>query len=311
MTHAFFKALLFLAAGSVIHAMGGEQDMRRMGGLRKQIPWTYWTMLLATLSISGAPLFAGFFSKDKILFETAVSLYGGRVLWAIALVAALLTAFYMFRLIFLTFHGAPRYDAHATHVHESPKNMLAPLVVLAVLSVVGGWVAAPALSGGADYFEIYLAPVFAKSSALLATAGGETESRTLELQLMGVAVGLATLGFLVAWWFYIRRPQTPEWLAETFHAPYKLLLNKYYVDELYNLAIIRPIGWISTRLLWQVVDEGAIDGSVNGVAHTARRLGSRLRVLASGNTRSYAAWVLVGAVLLLGLLLWPLLGMVR
>src|SRR5437660_118182 len=311
MTHAFFKGLLFLAAGSVIHAMGGEQDMRRMGGLRKQIPWTYWTMLLATLSISGAPLFAGFFSKDKILFETAVSLYGGRVLWSIALVAALLTAFYMFRLIFLTFHGAPRYDAHATHVHESPKNMLAPLVVLAVLSVVGGWVAAPALAGGADYFEIYLAPVFAKSSALLATAGGETESRTLELQLMGVAVGLATLGFLVAWWFYIRRPQTPEWLAETFHAPYKLLLNKYYVDELYNLAIIRPIGWISTRLLWQVVDEGAIDGSVNGVAHTARRLGSRLRVLASGNTRSYAAWVLVGAVLLLGLLLWPLLGMVR
>src|SRR5207302_6280995 len=199
MTHAFFKALLFLAAGSVIHAMGGEQDMRRMGGLRKQIPWTYWTMLLATLSISGAPLFAGFFSKDKILFETAVSLYGGRVLWAIALVAALLTAFYMFRLIFLTFHGAPRYDAHATHAHESPKNMLAPLVVLAVLSVVGGWVAAPALSGGADYFEIYLAPVFAKSSALMATAVGETESRTLELQLMGVAVGVATLGFIVAW----------------------------------------------------------------------------------------------------------------
>ncbi len=311
MTHSFFKALLFLAAGSVIHAMGGEQDMRRMGGLRKQIPWTYWTMLLATLSISGAPLFAGFFSKDKILFETAVSLYGGRVLWAIALLAALLTAFYMFRLVFLTFHGAPRYDEHATHVHESPKNMLAPLVVLAVLSVVGGWVAAPALSGGADYFEIYLAPVFAKSSALMATAVGETESRTLELQLMGVAVGVATLGFLVAWWFYIRRPQTPEWLAETFHAPYKLLLNKYYVDEIYDLAIIRPIGWISTRLLWQVVDEGAIDGSVNGVAHTARRLGSRLRVLASGNTRSYAAWVLVGAVLLLGLLLWPLLGTVR
>src|SRR2546425_10855616 len=159
MTHAFFKALLFLAAGSVIHAMAGEQDMRRMGGLRKQIPWTYWTMLLATLSISGAPLFAGFFSKDKILFETAVSPYGGRVLWVIALLAALLTAFYMFRLIFLTFHGAPRYDAHATHVHESPKNMLAPLVGLAVLSVAGRRRAAPALSGGAAYFEIYLAPV--------------------------------------------------------------------------------------------------------------------------------------------------------
>jgi len=311
MTHSFFKALLFLAAGSVIHALGGEQDMRRMGGLRKRIPWTYWTMLLATLSISGAPLFAGFFSKDKILFETAVSLYGGRVLWAIALLGALLTAFYMFRLVFLSFHGAPRYDEHAKHVHESPVNMLAPLVVLAVLSVVGGWMAAPALFGSADHFEIYLAPVFAKSSALMAEPGSETEMPTLELQLMGVAVGVAALGFLAAWWFYIRRPRTPEWLAETFYAPYKLLLNKYYVDELYDLAIVRPTGWISTRLLWRVVDEGAIDGSVNGVAHTTRRLGSRLRILASGNTRSYAAWVLVGAVLFLGLLLWPLLGMVR
>src|SRR3989442_14214317 len=129
-------------------------------------------MLLATLSISGAPLLAVFFSKDKILFETAVSPYGGRALWAVALLAALLTAFYMFRLIFLTFHGAPRYDEHATHVHESPKKMLAPLVVLAVLSVVVGWGVGPALCGGAGYFEIYFVPGFAKSSALLATAGG-------------------------------------------------------------------------------------------------------------------------------------------
>ncbi len=312
MTHAFFKALLFLAAGSVIHALGGEQDIRRMSGLRKKIPWTYGTMLMGTLAIAGAPFFSGFFSKDKILFETAGSAHGGRVLWAIALLTALLTAFYMFRLVFLAFHGAPRYDEHQTHVHESPKNMLVPLVLLAVLSVGGGWMAAPALWGGADHFTAFLAPVFGRAKPLEAVP---VEAHALELQFAAIAAGTAALGFLLAWWFYIRRPQAPERLAESFHAPYKLILNKYYVDELYDRAIVRPLVWLSTRLLWQVVDEGAVDGSVNGLAQAARQCGERVRLVQSGNTRSYAAWVVVGAVLVVSLLLWPLwrplLGMAR
>jgi NADH-quinone oxidoreductase subunit L len=303
-THAFFKALLFLAAGSVIHALGGEQDMRRMGGLRQKIPWTYWTMLVATLAIAGAPGFSGFFSKDTILFQARVSPYGSALLWALGLSAALLTAFYMFRLVFLTFHGAPRYDEHAVHVHESPRNMLVPLVVLAVFSVSGGWMAAPALFGGADHFEHYLAPVFEGPKTLESLP---VEGQGLELQLAGVAVGVAALGFLVAWWFYIRRPQTPERLAETVRAPYTLLLNKYYVDELYDLIFVRPLGWVSTRLLWRAVDEGGIDGAVNGVAQTTQRFGDRVRHLNSGNTRSYAAWVVVGAVLFIAIFLWPLL----
>ena len=308
MTHAFFKALLFLAAGSVIHALSGEQDMRRMGGLRHKIPWTYWTMLIGTLSISGAPLFAGFFSKDKILFETAVSPYGGKMLWLIALIAALLTAFYMFRLVFLSFHGTPRFDEQETHVHESPRNMLVPLAVLAALSVGGGWMAAPALLGGTNHFEKFLAPVFGAELRQTADTHAGPEQ---ELLLTSIAIGVALAGFFVAWWFYIHRPQTPERLAESFHAPYQLLLNKYYVDELYNWLIVRPTVWISTFFLWRVVDEGAVDGSVNGLAHVARRLGERVRQVQSGNTRSYAAWVVVGAVFFTVLMLWPLYRMVR
>ena len=279
-----------------------------MGGLRHKIPWTYWTMLIGTLSISGAPLFAGFLSKDKILFETAVSPYGGKTLWLIALVAALLTAFYMFRLVFLSFHGAPRFDEQETHAHESPRNMLVPLAVLAVLSVGGGWMAAPALFGGTNYFEKFLAPVFGVELRQTADMHAGPEQ---ELLLTGIAIGVALAGFFVAWWFYIRRPQTPERLAESFHAPYQLLLNKYYVDELYNWLIVRPTVWISTFFLWRIVDEGAVDGSVNGLAHVARRLGERVRQVQSGNTRSYAAWVVVGAVFFMVLMLWPLFRMVR
>ena len=156
MTHAFFKGLLFLAAGSVIHAMGGEQDMRKMGGLRKKIPVTFWTMFMATLAIAGAPGFSGFFSKDEIL-EAAQ--HASPVLWGLGVLTAGITSFYMFRLLFLTFFGKQRYDEHHVHVHESPKNMLAPLVVLAILSVCGGWMAAPALWGGVNHFQHFLAPV--------------------------------------------------------------------------------------------------------------------------------------------------------
>ncbi len=304
MTHAFFKALLFLAAGSVIHAIGGKQDMRKMGGLRRKIPWTYWTMLMATLAIAGAPGFSGFFSKDSILMHAFESPAAGRWLYALGLFSAMLTAFYMFRLIFLTFHGAPRYDEHHVHVHESPKSMLVPLATLAVLSIAGGWVAAPAFFGGVDHFQAYLSPVMGASMSAESAAGGDN---SLELKLAAVAVAVGFAGFLVAWWFYLRRRDAPQRLSRSFHGLFVLLLNKYYVDEIYSAVIVRPLIWLSTHVLWNVVDVGAIDGSVNGVARGTQIIGERVRRVQSGNTRSYAAWVVVGAVLVIGLLLWPLL----
>src|SRR5712672_369450 len=212
MTHAFFKALLFLAAGSVLHAMGGEQDMRHMGGLSKKIKFTYWTMLIATLAIAGAPLFAGFFSKDAILFSAfTVGGNGGHVLYAIGLLTALLTSFYMFRLIFLTFHGKQRYDEHHVHVHESPWTMLGPLVILAVLSIFGGWFALPSFFGGADSFANFLAPVFAARGEVEGLS--EAAAHTLELTLAGVAVLTATAGLFIAFWLYLKQPGKPEQLA--------------------------------------------------------------------------------------------------
>src|ERR1700716_2821166 len=193
-THAFFKALLFLGAGSVIHARGGEQDMLRMGGLSKKIRWTYLTMLTATLAIAGFPPLAGFFSKDSILEHAYLSEHGGRILYAFGLLTALLTSFYMFRLIFLTFHGKPRYDEHKVHVHESPKSMLVPLMILAVLSIIGGWMAAPAFLGGPDYFAKFLEPVFAQGGLASAEAA-EATAHALETPLAIVAVTTALLGF--------------------------------------------------------------------------------------------------------------------
>jgi NADH-quinone oxidoreductase subunit L len=298
MTHAFFKGLLFLAAGSVIHAMGGEQDLRKMGGLRKKIPWTYGTMLMATLAIAGAPGFSGFFSKDDILGSIGTST-GGQILWIVGVVTAGLTAFYMFRLLFLAFHGAPRYDEHAVHVHESPKAMLVPLVVLAILSVIGGCWAAPELFGGLNYFDRFLSPVFAASGTVL-----EEMSRAFVLGRMAVAVGFALVGFLVAWWMYIRRTNAAARVGESRSGIYRLLAGKYFIDELYAAVIVRPLVWISRVVLWHGVDEGAIDGTVNGVGQSAQVGGGILRRIYSGNTRSYATWVVLGAALLVTFLLW-------
>ena len=314
MTHAFFKGLLFLAAGSVIHAMGGEQDMMKMGGLRKKIPVTYWTMLIGTLAIAGIPGFAGFFSKDDILEAAEAGRYHHVVLFVLGLVGAGLTSFYMFRLVFLTFFGQPRYDEHKVHVHESPKNMTIPLMILAFLSIFGGWFAAPRLVGRMDYFEKFLAPVFASSPggdvAPAAAEAGATPAMDLVHALTGWPVIVGILGLLVAWWFYIKNPEVPKRLAKNIHALYLLLLNKYYVDEIYAALIVRPLLWISTNVLWQVVDEGLIDGTVNGTATVARESGSQARKLQSGNTRSYAAWVIVGAVAFTALL-FGILGVKR
>ena len=304
MTHAFFKALLFLAAGSVIHAMGGEQDMLKMGGLRKQIPVTYWTMLIATLAIAGIPGFSGFFSKDAILSATYLSPYGGGILWALGALTVLLTSFYMFRLIFLTFFGKPEYDDHKVHVHESPKVMLVPLVILAVLSIIGGWQAAPALWGGQDRFEKYLAPVFESQDSAVQAYSPAMNMHSTEQQLTIIAFVLAALGFFVAWWLCIKNPGARKKIAETFSAPYKLLAGKYFVDEIYNGAIVRPIVWASNQILWHAIDETVIDGTVNGVARLTSETGDAARRVESGNTRSYATWMVIGAVAFTSLLLW-------
>ena len=300
MTHAFFKGLLFLAAGSVIHAMGGEQDMMKMGALRKKIPATYWTMLIATLAIAGIPGFAGFFSKDEILEAAHTGPHANFVLWLLGVVGAAITSFYMFRLVFLTFFGAPRYDEHHVHVHESPKNMTIPLMVLAFCSIFGGWFAAPHLIGGVDYFQKFLEPVFSTYAPPAAepahVIAEQVASPGMEFvkAITGIPVIVAVLGLLLAWWLYIKNPETPKRLAQSLRGLYLLVFNKYYVDEIYGALIVRPLIWISTNVLWHGVDEGIIDGLVNGSARAARASGGRLRQLQSGNTRSYASWVLIG-----------------
>ena len=316
MTHAFFKALLFLAAGSVIHAMGGEQEMPKMGGLGKKIRWTYITMFTATLAISGIPPFAGFFSKDSILYSAYVREGGWHPLYFVGLLTALLTAFYMFRLIFLTFNGKPRYDEHKVHVHESPWSMLGPLVVLAILSIIGGWFALPTFYGGSDYFANFLAPVFGGAQEA-AGAATEAAAHQLELILAAVAFGTALVGIAIAYWLYLKNPRKPDDLAKSMKPAYTTLLHKYYVDELYAATVVRPLLWLSTNVLWKAADVVGIDGTVNGIAHGTAAIGDGVRHSQSGNTRSYAVWVVAGAIVVLALIFfWPgagktVLGLVR
>ena len=315
MTHAFFKALLFLAAGSVIHAMGGEQDMMKMGGLSKKIKWTYITMLTATLAIAGFPPLAGFFSKDSILLSAYQSDNGGKILYGVGLFTALLTSFYMFRLIFLTFFGKQRYDEHHVHVHESPKSMLVPLMILAVLSLVGGWLAAPAFWGGTDYFTKFLEPVFAGGrdgsgdrrgcGSRTGDSAGDHRRNHRDDRLAGIA-----------YWLYLKKPEKPAELAKSMKGAYNTLLNKYYVDELYAAVVVKPLLWLSTHVLWQTVDVQMIDGAVNGIAHGTSEVGDGVRHAQSGNTRSYAVWVVIGAIVVIAIIFWPYLrptaiGMVR
>jgi NADH-quinone oxidoreductase subunit L len=295
MTHAFFKALLFLSAGSVIHAMGGEQDMWHMGGLWSKIKVTFWCMLFGTIAIAGFIPFAGFFSKDAILFAAYNYEHSGKILYGIGLTAAVLTSFYMFRLIWLTFFTNKRYDEHHVHVHESPKNMTVPLMILALLSLVGGWFALPALAGGPNYFAEFLAPVFGASEE-----AGEA-AHSLELTLSVVAVIAATIGLITAWRMYAKDVK-----RGTSQGLHKILYNKYYVDELYQAVVVGPLMWLSRNVLWKVVDVGVIDGTVNGIANGTTAVGDTVRHTQSGNTRSYAVWVLVGAIVVFGIIFWPI-----
>ncbi|HEV2176726.1 MAG TPA: NADH-quinone oxidoreductase subunit L [Terriglobia bacterium] len=304
-THACFKALLFLAAGSVMHAMSGELDMRKMGGLRRKMKATYWTFLIATLAISGIPGFAGFFSKDEILAAAYDGPLGHAWLYWLGTVTAGLTAFYMFRALFMTFHGESRVPPELEHhVHESGTKMTGPLIVLAIFSILAGYLSWPKPLGGTETFDRYLAPVFGQSEAWLRTAGGHPEGAFSGGVLMLISLAAALLGIGLAYWFYLASPEIPERIAESFRGVYRTLVNKYYVDEFYNWLVVRPLRVGSETLLWKDVDAGLIDGGlVEGTAAATAGAGNILRRMQSGNLRSYAAWVLVGAVVWLGYVL--------
>ncbi len=309
MTHAFFKALLFLAAGSVIHALGGEQDMRNMGGLRRHIPWTFWTMTAATFAIAGFPFLSGFFSKDEILWKAWSSSHGSWIFWSVAVGTAGLTSFYMFRLWFLTFFGDAR-GPEDRHPHESPRVMLVPLVILAALSVVGGYVGVPHALGGENRFERFLAPAVG-APAVASTAGTEhagaaaaAEEVGTERMLTAASVGAAALGLFFAWLLYHKRRDLPEKIAAAFGGMYTAVANKYYVDEGYDAVIVQPVVEGSTRLLWRGVDAGLIDGTVNHAAADVRKVSDTVRQMQSGSVRSYAGWVAAGAAVVVAYLIW-------
>jgi NADH-quinone oxidoreductase subunit L len=354
-THAFFKALLFLGSGAVIHALAGEQDIRNMGGLKKYLPITYWTFVVGALAIAGFPLLSGFFSKDEILFRTFTAHTPGHLLfYAIAIVTSLLTATYMFRLVFLTFHGERRHDApafasgsgaagpapehpeeeephavaahapaaaahaghghgHAAHdhtPHEAPWSMAIPLILLAVGSVVAGYVGVPHALGGNNRIESFLEPSFEAHAA----AGHETAApgaveapqaeaahadEGTERTLMALSVGIALAGIGLAWYFWLANRKVVEGLAGSLAPVHRLLLNKYYVDELYDAAIVQPIKKISTGALWKGVDAGLIDGTVNGVGLVVSGASTGLRRLQTGSIRTYAFALFAGAISIL------------
>jgi NADH-quinone oxidoreductase subunit L len=306
MTHAFFKSLLFLAAGSVMHALGGELDLRKMGGLRHKMKTTWLTFLVATLAISGVPLFSGFFSKDEILVGAYAGPFGKPWLYWVATLTAGLTAFYMFRALFLAFHGAPRAEPGVEqHAHESGRKMTVPLIVLAFFSVFAGYVSLPKALGGGEWFGHYLQPVFASSEALLSSiAVHPASAHEGSLAVMGTSLAVAAAGILLAYLCYLKFPKLPDGLAKHYSGLYQVLVNKYYVDEFYNWLVVRPISRGSERILWRAVDVAAIDEvMVNGSAELTAGAGSLLRQIQSGNLRSYAAWILLGAVLWLGYVL--------
>jgi NADH-quinone oxidoreductase subunit L len=374
-THAFFKALLFLGSGAVIHALAGEQDLRNMGGLKKHLPITYWTFLVGALAIAGIPGLSGFFSKDEILFKTFTSHNpAATLLWVIGAITSLLTATYMFRLVFLAFHGERRqgapapahseeeepaaqaahsdvaaghggashgaHDAHAhgghgghAHIHDAPPSMAIPLIVLAIGSIFAGYVGVPHALKGSNWIHGFLEPSFTVSGAAheaqstavdpisvgiqtvaaqgepqapaaqagehAAAEASHAEERT-ELMLMGVSTGIAFAGIGIALFFWRRRPDLPDSMARSLGGLHRLLLNKYYVDELYDAAVVQPIKLLSTAGLWKGMDAGMIDGAVNGVGGVVRGSSGRLRRVQTGSVRTYAASLFLGAVLILG-----------
>ena len=320
-THAFFKALLFLGSGSVIHALGGEQDMRRMGGLKDKIPITHWTMWVGSVAIAGIPGFAGFFSKDEILWQAYSSPAGSKLLWAVGFVTAGLTAFYMWRLMNMTFYGKSRVAPEvAAHIHESPPAMTVPLILLSVGGVFAGWLGIPKVFGESarlQAFEKWLEPAFA-SAATEAAKGGAHDAST-EWILMSISVALAVIGIVVARYFYHHRPEVPLRLEKSLKPLHGLLYNKYYVDEVYDVLFVNGLSKGGGEVLG-AFDRNIVDGAVNGAGWLTRfssrvsmwwdtwivdgavRLGSftvkllsyPVCILQTGRVQAYALFVVVG-----------------
>ena len=297
-THAFFKALLFLGAGSVIHAMSNEQDMRKMGGLKKALPITYTTMLIGTIAIAGIPPLSGFFSKDEIL---ANAFFTNPIFWALGLLAAFFTAFYMFRMLYLTFFGKFRgTESQQSHLHESPWQMTIPLVVLAVLAVAGGLLNVPEALGGNHWLANFLAPVFADSQSISAPFHLSHET---EYILMAVSAVAAIAMAVVAYRKYVIKKEVPKPDGMETGALYNLSYRKLYIDELYDKLVVLPLDGAS-KLLHRVVDKALIDGVVNGVGSFFVFTGKGIRQLQSGYITFYVFMMVLGvvAIMLYGLL---------
>jgi NADH-quinone oxidoreductase subunit L len=342
-THAFFKALLFLGSGAVIHALHGEQDIRNMGGLRRALPMTFSTFLIGSLAIAGVPMLSGFFSKDEILFETFRE--GHTILWLIGALTSLLTATYMFRLVYLTFFGDRRHDAPAPehpeeeepgaaalhrpgaasahdrhgsgHLHDAPAAMALALIVLAIGSVAAGYIGMPHALGGHNALGAWLAPSFAapgpEGAIATETQAGEPgeaaeavthEEEVLELTLMGVSTGIAFLGIGIATVIWLRRREIADATARRFAPIYRLLLNKYYVDEIYDATIVQPIHVVSREGLWRGFDVRVVDGAVNGAGTIVNASAAALRRLQTGSVRTYAGSLFLGVIVVLGYYLW-------
>ena len=299
MTHAFFKALLFLGSGSVIHALSGEQDIRKMGGIAKKVPLTYATFLVGALAIAGFPGLAGFFSKDEILWKTFCSSQGSNLLWLFGALAALFTAFYMFRLLFLVFHGKSRVEhERELHLHESPPTMLFALVVLAILSIFGGYVGVPKILGGHNLFESFLEPAFTRYFVLESATEG-LHFLSLEWTLLLASVAIALLGIFLAWVLYLKRAQIPATLTARLPGIYNLILNKYYVDEVYGALFVIP-GRKLSEFLYARFDLGIVDGLVNFVGEFVVRAGEGLKRIQTGYVRQYGFAILLSALCVLG-----------
>jgi len=295
MTHAFFKALLFLGAGSVMHALSGELDLRKMGGLKKHLPVTFWTFLAGVLAISGIPLFSGFFSKDEILWKAFSNPQGSFLLWLIGFVTAGMTAFYMFRLFLSVFSGKSRVEERIKpHIHESPPSMTIPLMILAFLSIVGGYVGIPHSLGGGNSFENFLSVVFeGAEEAHIAHV-----SYSAEHLLMILSIAVILVGILIAYRFYISHPHLPRKLTEKYKGAYSVLLNKYYVDELYARIFVNPLLDLALWC-WRFFDAKVIDGAANGSAFLAGSISAVIRKFQTGYVRNYALCLVFGVVILL------------
>ena len=314
LTHAFFKACLFLGSGSVIHGMhhayhhahlhDDPQDMRNMGGLRKKMPITFITFLLSTLAISGIPFFSGFFSKDEILWWALASTRGHWVLWLVGALAAALTAFYMFRLVFMTFFGEQKTDARAKdHIPESPLVITLPLMILAALATLGGFLGVPHVLGNLfghfpNKIEHFLAPIFEHTQHMHHIEAHGTAAT--EFTFMGISVGIAVFGIGLAWFMYCKNPQMPAQIVAKVPKLHKAIFNKWYIDEFYDALIVNPTKRLGT-LLWQVFDVRLVDGLVNGVALVVRGTGRVLRHTQTGFTHNYAMSMVLGVVVILAI----------